>query len=1170
MFFLSEMAASAEEESVDFGASDEECLPPTADGREARDKNPGEAMGSETRDQKKIFRPARVEKVLKTSKSFDEFRRNRKFTMLHLYAGPKDVLFQAVEREAKANRLETYCLSLDKKMDKDLNLADPEKHKILLEEVNNGEFDYVHSGFPCSSFSRARHSENPGPPAVRSKAEIYGLAGNSVNQQKEADTGTLMACQSAELYKAQVRSCEARKIPSASTLENPPGDNVSGGAWDLPELEAAIQDTKGEKIFYNTCAFQTKSKARSFKPGIFGGKLEGIKEVNRVCRCPEWVKHRALVGKTRTEAAGEYPTELCEVIAKAVVATWKRVANLEWWRYQVETKEGQVGDLQKAWLTNEGKKAAGETPVRKSSRAASIAAKIESMEEGSSPAGKGEKRKMSVAFERGDVEKDNLPSSSKQPPKKKIRELHNDWCIGGMRNPAYSIARLSLVKETGQKMRKLWDEFMEAHPEAVLVAKRYGRPDNSFDQELVKLWKDVLKDHLVKIRDDGLTLRESYEFKSPLDASLWEAWQKESCDPDNCIADFIRFGVPLGMERPIPPSNIFPKVLEPEEKNQDPLETFELLKEVKNYKSVRDQPQEAGIEIQRYLDKKFCVRVSWEWVEANLHSGTTSKMALILKEKPDGSTKRRIILDLRRSMGNSRSEVGERIVLPRLVDVVAMLRALWKTKVPKPTGEEDDFEFACIDLSDAFCHFSVHKDELRHCVSPNENGDGALLWTAMLFGFKAAPLLMGRLSAALGRLLSSLARPSEAQLQVYIDDVIIGLTGDKDSREQLLACFLMTAAAFGVQINLKKGERGRRTQWIGCTIEVPLAEGTQPDTVVLSVASQMVESVVEALTSWQGRGMASVKDLRSVTGRLSWMAGVIPRMRWVVNVFYGTLSQVDREQAPGQEEKRSTNRSDPRDKTGLFHVKRLGGADQWMLKLLQAPGGKLVRVENLHQPPVSRGIITDASPKGWGAILVKVHDAEGEDLEPIDAVEAMITKEEAELLAVEFGEASSQAVMETYAILRAIDKWGREFTGRGVLIRSDSTVALAMMQRLSSTNSVLNYLAAEISLRLEIYEVQRLVCHHLRGAWNVEADWLSRLAERGDKPKPSGLDGVPLKRAGPWTAPEKFLLPPPGHKLPEGKVRFAPADSVFGSLMWKQQFCMTAEGNRKCKLVGFL
>lgn len=43
------------------------------------------------------------------------------------------------------------------------------------------------------------------------------------------------------------------------------------------------------------------------------------------------------------------------------------------------------------------------------------------------------------------------------------------------------------------------------------------------------------------------------------------------------------------------------------------------------------------------------------------------------------------------------------------------------------------------------------------------------------FGFKAAPLMMGRLSAALGSLSQSLVLPNEAVIQIYIDIVPGGL-----------------------------------------------------------------------------------------------------------------------------------------------------------------------------------------------------------------------------------------------------------------------------------------------------------------------------------------------------------------------------------------------------------
>ena len=48
------------------------------------------------------------------------------------------------------------------------------------------------------------------------------------------------------------------------------------------------------------------------------------------------------------------------------------------------------------------------------------------------------------------------------------------------------------------------------------------------------------------------------------------------------------------------------------------------------------------------------------------------RLALQVKEKPDGSLKLRLITDLLRSQGNWFLRAPERIVLPRLVDAVEM------------------------------------------------------------------------------------------------------------------------------------------------------------------------------------------------------------------------------------------------------------------------------------------------------------------------------------------------------------------------------------------------------------------------------------------------------------------------------------------------------------------
>ena len=158
-------------------------------------------------------------------------------------------------------------------------------------------------------------------------------------QQREADRGTMMACQTTWLYERQVKSCKKRGIPEVSTLENPPGSEQSGSAWSLGEVKSALTHTHASEVEFHTCAYQSKLRSRWYKPSKWCGKLEGLPKLARVCRCPNWAQHVPLIGKGKTEAAGAYPEELADEIALLVVATWKRVLNLEWWRNRTEVCE---------------------------------------------------------------------------------------------------------------------------------------------------------------------------------------------------------------------------------------------------------------------------------------------------------------------------------------------------------------------------------------------------------------------------------------------------------------------------------------------------------------------------------------------------------------------------------------------------------------------------------------------------------------------------------------------------------------------------------------------------------------------------------------------------------------------------------------------------------------
>ena len=109
-----------------------------------------------------------------------------------------------------------------------------------------------------------------------------------------------------------------------------------------------------------------------------------------------------------------------------------------------------------------------------------------------------------------------------------------------------------------------------------------------------------------------------------------------------------------------------------------------------------------------------------------------------MKERADGSKKRRLIIDLRRSGGNSKARLGEMIVLPKAMDAVATVRAMQGLH-PNATVEEQKERWAreltLIDIADAFPHLPVHEKELEHCITPDIHGDGFLLFRALLFGF---------------------------------------------------------------------------------------------------------------------------------------------------------------------------------------------------------------------------------------------------------------------------------------------------------------------------------------------------------------------------------------------------------------------------------------------------
>ena len=330
-----------------------------------------------------------------------------------------------------------------------------------------------------------------------------------------------------------------------------------------------------------------------------------------------------------------------------------------------------------------------------------------------------------------------------------------------------------------------------------------------------------------------------------------------------------------------------------------------------------------------------------------------------------------------------------------------------------------------------------------------------------------------------------------------------------------------------MQIALSKGERGQQAQWIGVKMLMQWPANPMDGSVTYAAPKKMAEEILATLRQWLAKGMVSHRELRSTTGRLSWVAGIVPRLRWAVSVLFAVLRDAEEDDRSGAEEQRAAKRQDTRPKFGLVAVKRFGATLRWLVAVLERTDGLALRREDLREKPVSMGILSDASPKGLGAVLVAVRPSSNELL-IMEAYEAKFTNSEAKLLGVEYGESSSQGILESLAILRAVKVWRTRLQDRAVFIRSDSVVALAMTRQLSSSSQALNHLGGELAIALEEYNVARLVPQHISGVMNLEPDWLSRPHDRSEDPPPS-LKKIRIKQLPPIKV-DDFAIFPPGAK----------------------------------------
>ena len=645
--------------------------------------------------------PQRVPDALKDAKSFSEFRERRVFQFLHLFSGEPDVLGQAITEASHKENIRVGITSIDRDGNHGFDLKADHLFGDIMDDIRGGLYDGAHAGFPCGSFSMVRYRAG-GPLPVRSLSHIFGLPTNTDKQQEEADRGTILACRSLQAIGEQVHSQRLRQVPDAATLENPPGSDTQaeGPAWRLPEFEEFARKMKTTEAIFNPCAYQMRERTRWFKPAKFAGLLAGLASLRRQCHCPHGFKHESLIGKEKTVKAARYPKDLCAAYADLMVKTFKTTLNLEWWRKVESDKKKEVSELQKNWAASKLKGMSG--PPLSHEELTNF-------------------RQMKRAWGGLESWADKLPEQI-HPSKKQKREEENRSYLGGVRNPQLAVSRMKILSEAGQDVYRLWRSFVKNKPEALKVAETYGSDRCELDEAVLGDWEAQLA-KLLKVEKPAVKLKGSMMFQSPLRPEFWKAWQTFSKDPEDMIHVWATNGVPLGMDQEVPPSNgIFPPVFESRDL-PEVAPSIEVQLDTINYKSMYEDKDPATNELNRLVEKGFAIKMEKKEAVEKFKSGTLSRLALISKVK-ESSIKYRIIIDMLRSGGNHRCKVPERIVLPRLQDIIRGCQDLWALQDGDKMKEESwDIEMIGADLSDAYCHFPVSQAELGNCLAPSMEED---------------------------------------------------------------------------------------------------------------------------------------------------------------------------------------------------------------------------------------------------------------------------------------------------------------------------------------------------------------------------------------------------------------------------------------------------------------
>ena len=670
------------------------------------------------------------------------------------------------------------------------------------------------------------------------------------------------------------------------------------------------------------------------------------------------------------------------------------------------------------------------------------------------------------------------------PPlsEKDVRAAENDACVGGLRAPWRSVRRLPMLAHLGRGLRQLLERFVDDNVWTLALANGGDAARCIVDRpELDELRRSVAGACGVPDCDVSPGAR------TPWRPGVVEAHIQAAKDPETELVGWLRTGAPIGVARPIVACGVFPpaKGGSAQPGADDALGILADSVMGGNYKSFEEARVHALPELQRTVKAGYAVHIgTWRQVVAKFGRVVVSKLACILKARKNGGLKVRLVVDLRRSQVNRCAQVPERVVLPRIKEVLENAVTLLHAAA---AGQE--VEAMVVDFKDAFHSLPVHDDEKKYGVARTE-GDDFVYFDTIMFGGVGSPLVWGRAGAYLMRGAQALFEETELLCECYVDDPNVLAVGDRRERQRRFVIFLLWLCIMGPPISWDKVARGRCVEW--CGVELRLIDRY---TVKAVLAEEFVRTLREEIEEAMSRPLVKLSVVRRIAGRASWAMGLVPVLRSFLDSLWAVGAELAAQVNPkgsGKAKGRSLRAGgEPVAETSRIMISLL-----WLrafLARLVGTGelGRTIDTRVWMQGPTLR-ITCDASPWGLGATL----EVEGRfEAYLTDA----LTSEDAKGLGFVIGSCRAQAIVKTLALAVALRTWLPSWsTARAVVrARSDSQAALGALKKGASGSPAINRIVREIALDIALSKYGVDFVEHVRGKDNDVADDLSRLDEPG-------------------------------------------------------------------------